>query len=139
MTNSQKFVLFSIGDRGFAMASESVSELTLPQPMTTFPHTTREILGVILRRGRAIPVFDIGKLLGSQEPVRQTYQLITTHRHASGTDFAALAVTGECNLVVAEMLPATNSRLGVMGEVIWRDKTYEVLNLDKLIPAENQS
>jgi len=48
---------------------------------------------------------------------------------------AAIPVSGECDLVSADVLPAKHPAPGVVGELIWDSRSYELLDLDKLIAA----
>lgn len=138
MNSPQPFIVFPLGNRNYAIAAAKVSEVTLPQVVDTFPHTSEEILGVMVRRGRVIPVYDFAGMVGLQRDLSQQFHLIAIRGFSNGTELAALPVSGECNLISAEMFPSRQSRPGICGELKWRDKSYEVLDLDKLFPAESQ-
>ncbi len=107
----------------------------MPNEVYGFPHTSREILGVILRRGKVIPLYDLAGLLKLPECAPAQYHLIAVRHTAEATELAAIPVSGECDLVSADVLPAKSPAPGVVGELIWDDQSYELLDLDKLIAA----
>ncbi len=51
------FVVAQIGSRRIALQSSGIAELILSPLLHTFPHTTSLIVGVVLRRGRVLPVW----------------------------------------------------------------------------------
>src|ERR1700675_2969418 len=57
--DSDSFVLLRLGERRFAVAAVNIAELVAPSRIFRFPHRTKEIEGVILRRGRIVPVCDV--------------------------------------------------------------------------------
>ena len=129
-------VLLRLGERRFALAANQVAELAAPSRIFRFSHKTPEIDGVILRRGRVVPVCDIAeKLIGKKLSHRRFY-LIATRRQPEGLDWIALPVSGECELIQTDLTPASPSDsphvfawLSHQGEVI------EVLNLYALTPG----
>jgi len=137
---SESFVLLRLGDRRFAVAAGNIAELVAPSRIFRFPHRTPEIEGVILRRGRIVPVCDVAeKLLGKSLPVRRFY-LIAQRRYVAQTEWVALPVTGECELILAEMTPAGESDLPhVSGWLSHAGEVIEVLNLSALTPVPQPS
>jgi chemotaxis signal transduction protein len=112
----QSFVLLGLGERRFAVAAAQISELVSPSRIFRFPHRTPKLEGVILRRGRIVPVCDVAeKLLGKAVTSRRFY-LIAVRHYGDKSEWVALPVTGDCELIAN-------------GEVI------EVLNLDALTPG----
>ena len=137
---SESFVLLRLGERRFAVAAGNIAELVAPSRIFRFPHRTAEIEGVILRRGRMVPVCDVAeKLLGKSLPLRRFY-LIAQRRYAAQTEWVALPVTGECELILAEMTPAGESDLPhVSGWLSHAGEVIEVLNLSALTPEHQPS
>jgi chemotaxis signal transduction protein len=129
-------VLLRLGERRFAVAADQVAELVAPSRIFRFAHRTPEIDGVILRRGRVVPVCDVAeKLIGKRLTSRRFY-LIATRRLGAALDWIALPVSGDCELIQADVTPAGSSDsphvaawLSHAGEVI------EVLNLAVLTPG----
>jgi chemotaxis signal transduction protein len=129
-------VLLRLGERRFALAAEQVAELAAPSRMFRFAHKTPEIDGVILRRGRVVPVCDIAEKLTGRRLTQRRFYLIATRRQPTGLDWIALPVSGECELIQADLTPAgpsdsphVSAWLSHEGEVI------EVLNLYALTPG----
>lgn len=132
----QSFVLLRLGDRRFAVFATQIAELVAPSRIFRFPHHTAEIEGVILRRGRIVPVCDVAeKLLGKRLPSRRFY-LIAQRRYDSQTEWVALPVTGDCELITVEMTPAGEADSPhVAGWISHDGDVIEILNLNALTPG----
>ena len=137
-TDSESFVLLRLGERRFAVAADDIAELVAPSRIFRFPHHTTEIEGVILRRGRIVPVCDVAaKLIGKSLTSRRFY-LIAQRRYANGKEWIALPVTGDCELIFAEMIPASEADFPhVSGWLSHDGDVIEVLNLNALTPGPN--
>jgi chemotaxis signal transduction protein len=134
---SASFVLFPMGKRRFALPAETVTELAREDEPQTFPHTTPLLAGVLLRRGRIVPVSDVAPVLvGPDAPVRKFY-LIADRSMAGGEEWIAIPVSGECELTETELLPVTGQLpTYVSGLLALREEIVEVLNLDLLLTTE---
>jgi chemotaxis signal transduction protein len=134
--DSDSFVLLRLGERRFAVAAVNIAELVAPSRIFRFPHRTKEIEGVILRRGRIVPVCDVAeKLIGKSLTSRRFY-LIVQRRYAAQVEWIALPVTGDCELIFAEMMPAGDSDMPhVAGWLSHDGDVIEVLNLAALTPG----
>lgn len=132
----KSFVLLHLGDRRFAVAADDTAELVSPSRVFIFPHRTPGIEGVILRRGRIVPVCDVAeKLIGIRLRTRRFY-LIALRRYAQRTEWVAIPVTGECELINAELTAASASdEPHVAGWISHGGDVIEVLNLDALTPG----
>lgn len=135
-TELQSFVLLRLGDRRFAVSANQIAELVAPSRVFRFPHNTAEVEGVILRRGRIVPVCDVAeKLLGNRLRTRRFY-LIAQRSYGAQTEWVALPVTGDCELINAEMtLPSDADAPHVAGWLSYAGDVIEVLNLDALTPG----
>jgi chemotaxis signal transduction protein len=135
-TDSDSFVLLRLGERRFAVAAGVIAELVAPSRIFRFPHHTKEVEGVILRRGRIVPVCDVAeKLIGKSLRARRFY-LIAQRRYTTQTEWVALPVTGDCELIFAEMIPASEADLShVAGWLSHDGDVIEVLNLAALTPG----
>jgi chemotaxis signal transduction protein len=133
---SGSFVLLRLGERRFAVAAGVISELVPPSRIFRFPHQTKEVDGVILRRGRIIPVCDVAeKLIGNSLRYRRFY-LIVQRRYSAQSEWVALPVTGDCDLISAEMIPAGDADLPhVAGWLSHDGDVIEVLDLAALTPG----
>ncbi len=129
----QSFVLLTLAARRFAMPAEDVIEFIGPQRLHRFPHTTPLLTGVLVRRGRIVPVCDVARvLLGSEAPIREFY-LIAKRRFGLATEWAALPVTGECELFSGVPFPPSgNHPAYVSGLLVMDEDTVEILDLQKL-------
>lgn len=135
--NDRRFVLFPLGEKRFALPAENVSELARPDELQTFPHATPLLTGVLVRRGTIVPVCDIAQILiGNNGPARKFY-LIASRQFGNTSEPIALPVTGECELVAAEMVPPTGSlREHIIGLLPIGQEIIEVVDLEKLVGAE---
>ena len=129
-------VLLRLGDRRFALEADQVSELVSPSRMFRFAHRTPEIDGVILRRGRVVPVCDVAeKLIGKRLTSRRFY-LISTRRLGTACDWIAIPVSGDCELIQSDLTPAGPTDLPhVAGWLSHDGEVIEVLNLSALTPG----
>jgi chemotaxis signal transduction protein len=135
-TDLQSFVLLRLGDRRFAVAANQIAELVPPSRIFRFPHHTSEVEGVILRRGRIVPVCDVAeKLIGKSLKSRRFY-LIAQRCYGPQTEWVALPVTGDCELINVEMtLPSDTDAPHVSGWLSHAGDVIEVLNLAALTPG----
>lgn len=139
-TELQSFVLLRLSERRFALAAQEISELVAPSRVFRLPHQTPGIEGVILRRGRIIPVCDVGqKLLGKEISTRRFY-LIAVRRYEARTEWVAIPVTGDCELINSEMMPPGESDAGhIGGWLSHAGDVIEVLNLGALTPGPSET
>ena len=138
-TELQSFVLLRLGDRRFAVSANQIAELVAPSRIFRFPHHTSEVEGVILRRGRIVPVCDVAeKLIGKGLKSRRFY-LIAQRCYGVQTEWVALPVTGDCELINAEMtLPSDTDAPHVSGWLSHAGDVIEVLNLAALTPGPSE-
>ncbi len=136
----QSFVLLHLGGRRFALPAEIVAELVPPGRMFTFPHTTENLEGVLVRRGHIVPICDFAQCLLGEQLVDKRYFLIARRHFPLGSEWMALPVTGECELISSEMLPATGEHPPhVAGWLSHQGEVVEVLNLGCLTPGPSEA
>jgi chemotaxis signal transduction protein len=127
------YVLFPLGQKRFALHSEVVAELARPDRLHAFPHTTPLLTGVLYRRGRLVPVCDVGQVLvGSDAPARRFY-LIVQPSSAGESEWTAIPVTGECELVKSEIRPPTGRLPAWVTGLLSLPEIVEVLDLNRLL------
>jgi chemotaxis signal transduction protein len=133
----QSFVLLRLGERRFAIAATEVAELVAPSRIFRFPNRTPKLEGVILRRGRIIPVCDVAESLLGRSLASRRFYLIAVRRYANQSEWVALPVTGDCELIIAEMTPASETDAPhVSGWISHNGEVIEALNLGALTPGE---
>ena len=134
------YVLFPLGKKRFALPAEAVTELARPDTLQTFPHRTPLLTGVLVRRGRIIPVCDVAQILvGPAAPARKFY-LIANCKLESVQQLTAVPVTGECELTSAPRAPLTgNEPQYISGMLTLANETVEIVALEKLISTEAQA
>jgi chemotaxis signal transduction protein len=130
---SASFVLLQIGDRRVALPAGLVAELAPPVQLHTFPHSSKLLAGVIVRRGHIVPVYDACLMLGSRGSSSQRFYLVSRRRIGKASELVAIPVNGECELASGEMLPPAMDRPAyVAGTLAVGDDSLDVLNLDGL-------
>jgi chemotaxis signal transduction protein len=132
----QSFVLLRLGDRRFALAAYHIAELVAPSRIFRFPHRTPKVEGVILRRGRIIPVCDVGDILIGKSILARRFYLLAVRDYVFQKEWVAIPVTGECELISTELTPAGESDAPhVAGWLSHNGEIIEVLNMDALTPG----
>jgi chemotaxis signal transduction protein len=129
------YVVFQVGTRRVALPRDCVAELIASPILFSFPHTTPLITGVVLRRGRIVPVLDLGPgLLGASSPQARFF-LVVERRISNSSERCAIPVQGECELVAGLLLPAAGEDGFVTGCLDLNEERIDVLDLEKAIAA----
>ena len=136
----QSFVLLRLGERRFAVSANQIAELVAPSRVFRFPHRTSKLEGVILRRGRIVPVCDVSEMLLGKRLTSRRFYLIAVRNYGTLKEWVAVPVTGECELINSEMMAASESDAPhVAGWLSHDGDVIEVLNLDTLTPGPEQA
>jgi chemotaxis signal transduction protein len=132
----QSYVLLQLGEHRFAIPANQVAELVAPSRVSRFPHRSPGIEGVILRRGRIVPVCDVGESLIGDRVVSRRFYLIAVRHYKTQSEWVAIPVTGECELIHADLNPPGDSDASHVGGWLSHDgHVIQVLNLESLIPG----
>ncbi len=133
----KSYVLFPLGEKRFALPAEMVTELARPGSVQTFPHRTPLLAGVLMCRGRIVPVCDVAQVLvGPDAPPRKFY-LIANRQTKSRQEWTAIPVTGECELAsVGPATPRDKEPAYISGILAMGNETVEIVDLEKLISME---
>ncbi|HKV04971.1 MAG TPA: chemotaxis protein CheW [Candidatus Acidoferrales bacterium] len=130
------FVLLQVGHNRFALPAGIVAELAPPVRLHEFPHTSQLIVGVIVRRGRIVPVYDASLVLGGKSSSAQRFYLIARRRIGKASELAAIPVNGECELAAGELRPpAAESPAYIAGTLALAAESLDVLNLEALVAS----
>jgi chemotaxis signal transduction protein len=130
------FVILQVGERRLALPAQIVAELAPPVRMHSFPHDTPAILGVILRRGHIVPVYDAASALGVHGSSAQRFFLITRRRFGKAKEFGAIPVNGDCELATGELQPPAADRPScVSGVLRVGEELLDVFDLDALMSS----
>jgi len=137
VSDEKTFVLFPLGRKRFALPAEKVTELAKPDRLQTFPQQTPLLAGVLVRRGRIVPVCDVARALAGPDAPARKFYLIANRQFESRKEWTAIPVTGECELTNTQP-QQPNSKLPdyVMGVLSLENEIVEVLDLEKLIAGE---
>jgi len=136
---AQSFVLLRLGERRFALPASQVAELVAPSRIFRFPHKSPAIEGVILRRGRMIPITDVADRLNGKKLSTRRFFLLATRKFGAQLDWIAIPVSGECELVNADMMESgANDSPHVAGWLSHGGEVIEVLRLAVLTPGPSE-
>jgi chemotaxis signal transduction protein len=134
--DARSCVLLRLGERRFALTAEQIAELVAPSRVYRFAHRTPEIDGVILRRGRVVPVCDVAEKLTGKKLTYRRFYLVATRKRGASLDWVALPVSGECELITADLTAAGASDSPHVAAWLSHDgEVIEVLDLDALTPG----
>jgi chemotaxis signal transduction protein len=129
------FVVFHVGSRRVALPRDSVAELIASPVLFSFPHTAPLVTGVALRRGRILPVLDLGPSVLGEVSSTARFFLVVERRICNRSERCAVPVHGECELVAGVMLPPVSGEDFVTGSLELNGKRIDVLDLEKTIAA----
>jgi chemotaxis signal transduction protein len=130
-SGKESFVVFPLGSARFALPTTEVVELSRAGQVQTFPHTAPVLGGVLVRRGEILPVWDLAALLGTRSAAARFW--LVTRRNFAGEEPTAIPVSGECQMLRAEMLPPPDGSADyVRGVLVLGDQPVEVLDLSRL-------
>lgn len=131
-TKPESFIVFPLADHRFSLPTADVVELIRTGSIHLFPHTTPGIVGVLIRHGRILPVWDIAPvILGEDEPTLK-YCLVA-RRNAVAEELTAIPISGDCQLFTAQMeQPPEEAPAYVRGVLFLAGQLVEVLDLKRL-------
>lgn len=133
---TQSFVLLRLGERRFAIPASQIAELVAPSRVFRFPHKSPDVEGVVLRRGRMIPLCDIADRLNGKKLTTRRFFLLATRRFGAQLDWIAIPVSGDCELITTDMMEAgANDSPHVAGWLSHGGEVIEVLRLSVLTPG----
>jgi len=134
--NAQRdsFVLLQLAERRFALPAEGVAELAPPVRLHTFPHTSSLLSGVIVRRGRILPVYDAARALSGKSSLAHRFYLVARRRFGETSEMSAIPVDGECELVTGEARPRSEAAPPyICGEIAVGDESVGILDIEAFV------
>jgi hypothetical protein len=135
-TDRASFVLLHVGKSRYALPSRAIVELAPPVRLHTFPHASKHVAGVIVRRGRIVPVYDVAPLLTGRESPLHRFYLVAEVGHGADREPSAIPVTGECELASGDFRERDADTLEYFsGSLTFGDQQVDVLNLESLVAA----
>ena len=133
----RSFVLFRAGSQRYALPAEQIEELAPPVRLHKFAHATASIVGVIVRRGRIVPVHDV--LSSGKERLHRFY-LIAKKGGTHGAELNAVPVDGECMMQTADVTAAPTGQANyICGSVSADNESWALLDFDALLAIANAS
>jgi chemotaxis signal transduction protein len=135
MSGSTRYVLFPLGRKRLAVPAEIVAELVPVATVHRFPHRTPLLDGVLLRDDAVVPVLDVARALtgrlGFTDAPKGRFFLIAS---LSRNQRVAVPVTGECEMVVADITPApVEMPECIDGILVLPTEMVEVLSLSRML------
>ena len=137
---SESFVLLQLADQRFALPAGLVAELAPPVRLHSFPHTSPHISGVIVRRGRILPVYDAARALSGKSSLAHRFYLVARRQFGETFEMSAIPVDGECELVTSDLRAASEGAPSyISGEITAAGESVGVLNIEALIQSHSQA
>ena len=136
LENAQRdsFVLLQLAERRFALPAEAVAELAPPVRLHTFPHTSSLLAGVIVRRGRILPVYDAARALSGKSSLAHRFYLVARRQFGEVSEMSAIPVDRECELVTSEVRPQAESAPAyISGEIAVGDESVGILDIEAFV------
>lgn len=128
------FVLLQLAERRFALPAEVVAELAPPVRLHNFPHTSPLLAGVIVRRGRILPVYDAARALSGKSPLAHRFYLVARRQFGEASEMSAIPVDGECELVTSDVRPKSETAPSyICGEIAVGDESVGVLDIEAFV------
>jgi chemotaxis signal transduction protein len=140
--NAQRdsFVLLHLANHRFALPAKLVAELAPPVRLHSFPHRSPLLSGVIVRRGRILPVYDAGRALSGRSSLANRFYLIARRKFGAVAEMSAIPVDGECELVTSEMrAPGEGQPAYICGEISFGSETIGVLDIEALVRLHSEN
>lgn len=137
---SDSFVLLQLAEHRFALPAGLVAELAPPVRLHSFPHTSPLLSGVIVRRGRILPVYDAIRALSGKSSLAHRFYLVARRQFGETSEMSAIPVDGECELVTSDLRPPAESAPSyISGEITAAGESVGVLNIEALIQSHSQA
>lgn len=133
------FVVLQLGQQHFALRAEIVAELAPPVRLHSFPHSSPLLSGVIVRRGRIVPVYDALRVVSGKSSLAHRFYLVARRQFGEMCEMSAIAVDGECELVTAELRPRPEAAPAyIQGEITAGGANVGVLDLEALVDSYSE-
>lgn len=137
---NDSFVLLQLAGQRFALPAGLVAELAPPVRLHSFPHTSPHLSGVIVRRGRILPVYDAARALSGKSSLAHRFYLVARRQFGEAFEMSAIPVDGECELVTSDLrAPAASAPSYISGEITAAGESVGVLNIEVLIQSHSQA
>ena len=136
---NNSFVLLQLADHRFALPAGIVAELAPPVRLHSFPHDSPMLSGVIVRRGRILPVYDAARALSGKSSLAHRFYLVARRQFGEVSEMSAIPVDGECELVSAEMQPAAEGQPEyICGSIAAGEESVGVLDIEALVRVHSE-
>jgi chemotaxis signal transduction protein len=132
---ASSFVVFQARNRRVAFPRERVGELIASPVLYSFPHTTPRLAGVVLRRGRILPVLQLAPEVDDTPASSARFFLVVERRISDLPERCAIPIQGVCELVSGSMIPVTEQDSVAIGYLDHDGEQIEILDLEKAIAA----
>jgi chemotaxis signal transduction protein len=137
LAGADSFVLLPLGGLRFALPAGLLVEFAQSVRVHHFPNQSPIVSGVIVRRGKIVPVYDAMRVLFGREYSGRHFHLVVSRTFDGVKEMSAIAVDGECELISAELLPTPHdSPAYVAGVLKFGPSIVEVLDFEKLVSTK---
>lgn len=135
----EKYVVFCLGEKFFAIASKKVAEVVQLPRITPLPNVPEWLLGIADLRGAIISVISLQKLLGAPDsPLRAKTKFVVLKSHSLSSS-AALAVDGLGEIIVlhSEEIQANENEKAsfLFGKATYKTDVLNLLDAENLLAS----
>ena len=134
--NGEKFIVFYMDDRLYAVSAAQVIEVIQPLAATPLPKVPEWLSGIINLRGRIISVVNLPKLWGNQTAFSAPKSKLILLRSANGEAGIAFSVDRLYEVVAfpkdAVKSVEPNSAPYMRGRISYKSEELSVLDADKI-------
>ncbi len=135
--NSEKFIVFYLNDKLFAVSAKQVVEVIQPMPVTPLPKVPEWLSGIVNVRGRIISVINFSKLWGAHQksPAASKSKLILLHSAKRETNFAfAVDRLNEIAVLSVEQIETSDlpEMSYLLGKIPYKSENLYLLDAEKI-------
>ena len=137
----QSYILFKLGETTFAVASAIVQELELVEDITPVPNAASYVEGIVLVRGRVVPVINLRARFGMPRiPWDQQARIIVLDIKGRKVGLLVDAAREFLEISGEDVQPPPNTVSGVStqlleGVAVLGDRLVLILDIEKLLSA----
>ena len=137
----QSYILFKLGETTFAVASAIVQELELVEDITPVPNAASYVEGIVLVRGRVVPVINLRARFGMPRiPWDQQARIIVLDIKGRKVGLLVDAAREFLEISGKDVQPPPDTVSGVStqlleGVAVLGDRLVLILDIEKLLSA----
>ncbi len=134
--SGEKFIVFDLGGKLFAVSSEQVAEVIHPPTVTPLPNVPEWLFGIANLRGEIISVVDLRQILTKENSVIAPKSKCVIARSSGSNTSIAFTVDKLSELITLSKEEIRNAGKDkspyIFGEAAYRSNTLQLIDLEKI-------